>query len=247
MGFYLRTSLRAGPFRYNLSRSGVGVSVGVPGFRIGTGPRGNYVHMGRGGIYYRTTLNNVHVPRMTPPAPRMPPMSAVVLQDITGASVQELFAANPSDLVVQLQEASRRTRLWPFVLGGLLIVAIALGIWGLLLLLVGAPAVVWLALRDQARRAVVVMYDVNDQAAQQFGQIVDATEVLRRAQRIWFVPAAGAVRTTYQYKVNSGASTIIQRQGASVSMAAPRDSPPTLRSLLWLVVIARSRFSLTGY
>jgi hypothetical protein len=35
--FYLRKSLRAGPFRLNLSRSGIGLSVGVPGFRVGAG------------------------------------------------------------------------------------------------------------------------------------------------------------------------------------------------------------------
>jgi hypothetical protein len=46
MGFYLRKSLRVGPVRFNLSKSGVGVSVGVTEFRFGTGPRGNYVHMG---------------------------------------------------------------------------------------------------------------------------------------------------------------------------------------------------------
>jgi hypothetical protein len=56
MGFYLRKSIKVGPIRFNLSKSGVGVSAGVTGFRIGTGPRGNYVHMGRGGIYYRKTL-----------------------------------------------------------------------------------------------------------------------------------------------------------------------------------------------
>lgn len=36
------------PFRFNLSNSGIGVSAGIKGFRVGTGPRGNYVHMGRG-------------------------------------------------------------------------------------------------------------------------------------------------------------------------------------------------------
>lgn len=56
MGFYIRKSVSAGPFRFNLSRSGLGVSVGVKGFRIGSGPRGNYVHMGRGGLYYRASL-----------------------------------------------------------------------------------------------------------------------------------------------------------------------------------------------
>ncbi len=49
MGFYIRKYVQAGPFRLNLSKSGLGVSVGVPGFRVGSGPRGNYVHMGRHG------------------------------------------------------------------------------------------------------------------------------------------------------------------------------------------------------
>ena len=56
MGFYVRKSLKAGPFRFNLSKSGVGVSAGVPGFRVGSGPRGNYVHVGAHGVYYRASL-----------------------------------------------------------------------------------------------------------------------------------------------------------------------------------------------
>ena len=46
MGFYLRKSLNVGPFRFNLSNSDIGLSTGIRGFRVGTGPRGNYVHMG---------------------------------------------------------------------------------------------------------------------------------------------------------------------------------------------------------
>jgi len=56
MGFYLRKSVKVGPLRFNFSKSGIGVSAGVRGLRIGTGPRGNYVHMGRHGLYYRQTL-----------------------------------------------------------------------------------------------------------------------------------------------------------------------------------------------
>jgi hypothetical protein len=46
MSFYIRKSIKAGSFRYNLSKSGVGVSVGVPGFRVGTAPQGNYIRAG---------------------------------------------------------------------------------------------------------------------------------------------------------------------------------------------------------
>jgi DNA polymerase-3 subunit epsilon len=43
MGWYFRKSLRAGPVRVNVSKSGIGVSAGVPGARVGVGPRGPYV------------------------------------------------------------------------------------------------------------------------------------------------------------------------------------------------------------
>jgi len=57
MGFYLRKSLKLGPIRLNFSKSGVGVSAGVTGARLGVNAKGKkYVHVGRGGIYYRQTL-----------------------------------------------------------------------------------------------------------------------------------------------------------------------------------------------
>jgi hypothetical protein len=43
-------------------KSGLGVSAGVPGFRVGTGPRGNYVHMGRHGVYCRAFVATLEVP-----------------------------------------------------------------------------------------------------------------------------------------------------------------------------------------
>ena len=57
MGFYLRKSFRAGPIRFNLSKSGVGASFGVTGARLGVSSAGRaYVHGGRGGLYYRKSL-----------------------------------------------------------------------------------------------------------------------------------------------------------------------------------------------
>lgn len=41
MGFYIRKSVKAGPFRFNLSKSGLGVSAGIPGFRHLPGARGS--------------------------------------------------------------------------------------------------------------------------------------------------------------------------------------------------------------
>ncbi len=57
MAWYLKKAFRFGPIRFNLSKSGIGVSGGIKGLRVGTGPRGTYVHAGRGGIYYRKSFS----------------------------------------------------------------------------------------------------------------------------------------------------------------------------------------------
>lgn len=40
MGFYYRKSARIGPFRVNVSKSGIGYSIGTRGFRTGISARG---------------------------------------------------------------------------------------------------------------------------------------------------------------------------------------------------------------
>jgi len=69
MGFFIRKSFSLGPLRLNLSKSGIGTSVGVKGFRIGTKPSGQtYLHAGRGGIYYRENLGEAVA---SPPPPQV--------------------------------------------------------------------------------------------------------------------------------------------------------------------------------
>ena len=223
MSFYVRKSVKAGPFRFNLSKSGVGVSTGVPGFRVGSGPRGNYVRVGGAGVYYRATLGarqpTVPEPTWQPPAP--PPVADVLLEDITGASAAELHPSGSGDIVEQLNEAAGRWRLFPWALGLLIVVLLAQPVVGAILLLPGVPGLVWLWFNDRARRTVVAFYDVNDAPAAWFQGLVDAAQALAGSQALWRVDAAGNVRTTYQYKVNSGASTIVSRKRAGAS-----DQPP---------------------
>ena len=57
MGWFLRKAFRFGPLRFNLSKSGVGISAGVKGARVGVDARGKgYVAGGRGGLYFRKRL-----------------------------------------------------------------------------------------------------------------------------------------------------------------------------------------------
>lgn len=59
MGFYIRKSFKIGPLRLNLSKSGLGASMGVKGARLGLSSKGKiYVHLGRGGLYTRQDLGS---------------------------------------------------------------------------------------------------------------------------------------------------------------------------------------------
>ncbi len=229
MSFYVRKSIKAGPFRYNLSKSGVGVSVGVPGFRVGTGPRGNYIRAGKGGVYYRATLGgsqpqDAHpTPRPSYTPPQQPIGGSVPMEDITGASASELVPTGADDLVSQLNEAGRRVPLaWAALLGVIVLALAANGIGSIILLILGIPLVAWLHQRDGARRSVVAFYDVEDEHAQWFTQLVETFEELGKMNKAWRVNAAGQVQSTYQYKVNSGASEIVKRVEAARRLKGPK-------------------------
>ena len=58
MAWYIRKSFRFGPVRVNISKGGVGASVGVKGLRYGIDARGRqYIHAGRFGLYAKEYLD----------------------------------------------------------------------------------------------------------------------------------------------------------------------------------------------
>src|SRR5437016_12964560 len=116
MGFYLRKSVSLGPLRFNLSKSGIGVSAGVKGLRFGAGPRGNYVHMGRHGIYYRATLPSgrampeVPPPTPTPPTPH-PEVASDGLTEIRSGDLTAMVDSSSAALLAELNEKQKKWRI----------------------------------------------------------------------------------------------------------------------------------------
>jgi hypothetical protein len=163
MGFYLRKSLRVGPLRFNLSKSGIGVSAGIKGFRVGSGPRGNYVNMGRGGLYHRATLpEGTHVSAVSHPSSQ-PAEPSGVLTEIESGSVMQMAPASAADLLNEIRAKHRRITFWPLVLvlgcAALWIAEPHVPIWvsvvGFLALLGATVSVMW---RDAIRKTVVLFY-----------------------------------------------------------------------------------------
>lgn len=231
MGFYVRKSLKAGPFRFNLSKSGIGVSAGAPGFRVGSGPRGNYVSMGSHGLYYRATLGSptkhrgTSAPITNLPGGSLPPLSlgdTVEMADVTGVDVQSLEPTGAGDLVEQLNAAATRTGVAIPTAAVLFAIGLLFMPWGLLLWGAAVPIVWWLALHDKARKSVVLFYDVNDGHADWYQQMVDATTHLSAAQGLWRVVQAGLTVSPYQQKVNAGAGMVLSRILAKAHLVGPK-------------------------
>jgi hypothetical protein len=224
VSFYVRKSLRAGPFRFNLSRSGIGVSAGIPGFRVGGGPRGNYVRVDVAGVHYQTSFSTKQrgrsgsAPQVSPAAPSLVP-SDVIMLETTGTDATRLEPTGPGDLVEQLNGAGRRHLWWPWVAAAVVIVAAVSGVGGLVVLPLGAVGVVWLALWERARRTAVAFYDVTGPAATWFQGLVDGYPPLVGMAGAWRIQASGAVTGTHQYKINSGASNVVSRVAASFTLA----------------------------
>ena len=223
MALSARSSLKAGPFRFNLSKSGIGVSTGVPGFRVGTGPQGNYVRVGTGALAYFISSAPTTRPRPSGP-PRSLPMAseAIAMHDNTGTPVSTLAAGTSEGLPSQLSEAAHRLSMWPYAAAVTFVCLLVVPVGDLLDLLL-APLTVWLYLRDKSRKSVVVFYDVEGTPKASFEQIAAAVAGIGSAQKTWFIPTTGAVTTTRQHKVNSGAKSIVSRQPTRLGSRGPRE------------------------
>jgi hypothetical protein len=214
-----------------MSRAGLGASVGVPGFRLGAGPRGTYVSLGGGLASYRATVRpsrgrartRAEPAGSSVPLPDLPLPSDVVLSDVSGATALDMTEVASSDLVTQLNDTARAPRFWPWCLA----LTFALVYLSPLVLLAGVPLTVWLFWKDQVRRKVVAFYDVHgEEETRRFQRLVDAFDQASEAQRAWHVVASGAVSTTHQHKVNAGASALINR----LPLTRGTSGPPNLSS-----------------
>jgi hypothetical protein len=219
VGFYFRKSVKVGPLRFNLSGAGIGVSAGIPGFRVGTGPRGNYVHMGRGGLYYRAALPGAP-PTPSSPTPLPPTPSGMV--EIESGSTLQMVDESSAALLEEINGKLKRTAWWPFALGATILAALALVGQDPILLaavVLAGTVATWLVYqRDVLKTTVVLMYDLDDRAREQYQAFHDAFDELSRCGRVGHIAAQGGVTDR---KRQAGAGTVVKRHIVRPAKRAP--------------------------
>ena len=236
MPFYLRKSVRAGPFRFNLSNSGVGVSVGVKGLRIGTGPRGHYVHAGRGGLYYRASLGGAH--RVASPRePFAPPQTKTYLEqgrvtmiEVQSGDVGAMRDATVADLVEDLNKKQAQLPLGIsaaccFALAGALLVLLQFDsneqsvrvIVGGIALLAALPAWAIGEWFDSYKRTSVLLYNLGETSAAAYRKVTESFDALASCHGQWHIASGGAVLDLTTWKRNAGAAHLVNRKNAQLA------------------------------
>ena len=235
MGLYIRKSVRVGPFRFNLSKSGIGVSSGITGFRVGTGPRGHYVHMGRGGIYYRKSLSSVsrrlpYRPADTPdPGGRggnvpLPDATHEQLQEIRSGNIEAMVDSSSRNLVEELNAKRKTLSLMP----GVLVVGLGLA-WYLhgigaasgtvtavvILALVGATIARY---RDVLQKSTVMLYDIEGEMQRPYELLHEAFSRLANCKGRWRIHAQGRVKDR---KYHAGAGHLVRRDAIQLTLKNP--------------------------
>ena len=246
MGFYLRKSISVGPLRFNLSKSGVGVSAGVKGLRFGVSPRGNYVHMGRGGLYYRATIpspqsqaGSTHrgVAEMPPANSHQP------LQEIESGSVAEMVDSSSRELLRELDRKQKLVRRWPVAaLATVVVLYVSFGLeWPRWVSLVGLFAGVvgtYVAYkRDVLAKTVVLFFDFDSETEALYGQLHTTAAGLAGCAAAWHIEASGQ---GHDKKYHAGANTLVRRKRTSIRKIAP----PFLRTNIETISISVGRQTL---
>lgn len=225
MGFYIRQSVKVGPLRFNFSKSGVGVSAGVKGLRIGTGPRGNYIHMGHGGVYYRTTFPKAtkgipaqprrpQVPHQSDPAFNADSHTVGPMEEIQSAAVQQLTDTTSAEVLAQIERKRRMPNYWRAValVAVILFLAamnqgiqdVALAVLGILLAVVVTVAVYF----NKIGKAIVFFYDLDEAARSAYEALTLAFEPVFQANKKWRINSKGDVLNR---KYHAGAGHVVSR------------------------------------
>jgi Protein of unknown function (DUF4236) len=215
---YLRRTARMGPLRFSFSKSGVGMSVGFKGLRIGTGPRGNYVHVGGRRVMVRPQSPPFTVASMPPGSSArrepLPERTAGAMTEIDSGSALEMVDASSSALLAELNEKRKRYRFaptagilsFPFIL--------VLGFSGaplwFLYCFAAALAVgcFWVWTLDNVRTTTVIVYDLEEDVQRGYGALHNAFERIRACQRAWHIGSHGQVQDS---KYHAGASSLVTR------------------------------------
>lgn len=229
MSWYIRKSVKIGPVRFNLSKSGIGASVGVTGFRIGIKPNGrSYIHAGRHGLYYKKEFesNKINVDKFDSTTDNT--------QFYNTVGTEGLKSDYKKDVVEALTKSYKAFR-YDYLVGFVALIITILLLYNrdffrnpydflidtkfyLLLAInavIGIVTFIFVAKWETKRRQINVIYEFEDEDIGYYKDIIFAFNKIAQSKRIWSIISSECLFSDYQSKINAGAGKLVNRGVAS--------------------------------
>jgi hypothetical protein len=232
MGVSFAKSVKFGAVRFNFSGGGIGMSLGIPGLRIGSGPRGAYIGGGVAGFRYRESLGSGSRPATAPGQSALSPSqdfesgpvpNIIATVEHEAKSVLELTDATSDSLIHSMNEQRQKMMLWPIAAAILFILLMMLrslsNQWpgfampGLIALSIAF--VVWVRWRDKMRKLTVLFFEPDETTAKHFEAIARGTQSAASARKLQAVAATSKYSDT---KYSAGASSGLKLTKASCAI-----------------------------
>lgn len=213
MGFYFRKSVNLSGLRFNFSKSGIGVSTGVKGFRIGSGPRGNYVQIGKNGIYYKKTWGNSK--RNTDENTKIQNIKKnngnytlkSEYEDLDEYNTEEICDSSSAEFIEEMRNNYRKITLKWFSL---------LFLFDTYLFIL---TFILFAFLDYKRKTTIIFYDIDEEAESRLQQFYNSFDEIAKCQGKWYILSENY---NFDAKYNSGASSLVNRINILITNKVPK-------------------------
>lgn len=234
MGWYIRKAINVGPVRFNLSKSGIGASVGVKGFRIGIRPNGSsYLHAGRYGLYYREELGGNRMSGKNPIYSKYDNYSSSDTEYYNNLGSRDFQTTYKKELVQALTQSYQLFRfdyLTAFIFILLFVYCMLqreyfyfyyewsytlINTLTILFLLLGIFIIVYVAKWETHRRRIDLIYNFEGENYEYYKKIIFAFNKIASCKKIMGVISSKYLSDSYLSKINAGATTLTDSTSAS--------------------------------
>lgn len=230
MALSFSKSVRFGVLRFNFSSSGIGVSAGVPGFRIGSGPRGAYISGSVAGFRYRQSLGTGKKRASRTSSSNSQEVSSepdfqhqkniASTQEHLTPDVMMLSDSSGDELLQSINEQAKKRQLWPAVGVALLIpyfflldslrslheLASTLALVGLICI------TLWVRHLDKLKKLTVLFYEVDSTIADSYAHLVQSVIDAAEIKKLRSVLATSKYKNS---KYEAGAANGLKLDNAS--------------------------------
>ena len=185
--------------------------------------------MGCGGIYFRHTLPHPSISGGKRIPSEVPGKndSGIEFKEIESGSVSQMVDSSSAALLEEINSKAKKPLIWPWVLGSslsllalLLQTGVAAWVYTLFIPLFSG-GMVWATHADKMRKTVVLFYELDPPVEQAFQNLHNAFDTLRGCSMVWHIESQGNITSTYDRKVNAGATALLKRKTITPRVGSP--------------------------